>query len=174
MQKLADFARFIERNFERGIAAGCICIIATSLIINVFFRYVLSLPLTWPVEIVSFLFPWFVYLGASYGVREGAHIRLTHHVTFLPRVMQRVVRIVADLCWLLYSIVMTIQGIRLVRSMFEFRYMSQVFAISRAYVYMIVPLAFFLMSVRVLGHIVRLIRGTLEPYTVRQRKQLID
>ncbi len=167
-------AKFIEKNFERGIASLFISIIAVALIINVFFRYVLRSPLTWPVEIVSFLFPWFVYLGASYGVREGAHIRLTHHITLLPGGAQLVIRVIADICWLFYSVVMTVQGIRLVQSMFEFQYMSQVFPISKAYVYMIIPLAFSLMSLRVLFHIVSLVRGKMESYTFRQQKQLID
>ena len=174
MHQLLRLARFLERNFERGVASVFISIISVALIINIFFRYVLASPLTWPVEIVSFLFPWFVYLGASYGVREGAHIRLTHHIMLLPKKMQLLVRIVADVCWLFYSIVMTVQGVRLVDSMFEFQYMSQVFPISKAYIYMIIPFAFFLMSLRVLSHIVQLVMGRLEPYTVRQQKQLLD
>lgn len=174
MQQIARIARFLERNFERGVASLFISIISVALVINIFFRYVLSSPLTWPVETVSFLFPWFVYLGASYGVREGAHIRLTHHVTLLPLKIQIVVRVVADVCWLFYSVVMTVHGVRLVVSMFEFQYMSQVFPISKAYIYMIIPFAFFLISIRVLSHIIQLLLGKLEPYTIRQQKQLID
>lgn len=174
MSQIFRAAHFIERNFERGIASLFISIIAVSLVINVFYRYVLASPLTWPVEIVSFLFPWFVYLGASYGVREGAHIRLTHHIVLMPKRLQFIVRVIADLCWLFYSVVMTIQGISLVKSMFAFRYMSQVLPISKAYIYMIIPFAFCLMSLRILTNIVQLVFGRIEPYTIRQQKQLID
>jgi C4-dicarboxylate transporter, DctQ subunit len=166
--------RFIEKNLERGVASLLICLISISLILQVFFRYVMSSPLTWPEEAVSFLFPWFVYLGASYGVREGAHIRLTHHITLFSEVWQKVVRVIADLCWLFYSIVMVVHGTRFVQTMFQFPYRGQVFTISKAYLYAIIPIAFGLMSIRIIVHIVRVVNGSEEPYSIRQQKQLLD
>lgn len=163
-----------EKNFERYICALFLSVIAISLMIQIFFRYVLLSPLTWPQELVGFLFVWFVYLGASYGVREGAHIRLTHHITILPEKIQRIIRIIADIMWLIFCVVMVIEGVKLVHSMFKFPYISQVFRISKAYIYTIIPIAFGLMGLRILWHIILLVRGKMPPYTFRQEKQLLD
>ena len=166
--------RYIEKNFERGIASLFISIIAMSLIIQIFYRYVLSSPLTWPPELISFIFPWFVYLGASYGVREGAHIRLINHITILPQFFHKPIRLIADICWLIYSIFMIFQGIYLVDSMFQYQYMGQVFKISKAYVYMIIPIAFTLIAIRISVNIVLVFIGKTKAYSMREQKQLLD
>lgn len=163
-----------EKNFERYFCAIALSLISIALVVQVFFRYVLGSPLTGPQEIVRFLFVWFVYLGASYGIREGAHIRLSHHVSLLPLKLQRVIRIIADLCWFFYSVFIMWLGIGLVQSMFRYPYMSQTFHINQAYVYIIIPFSFFLMSLRVLWNIYEVASNKVPPYTLREERQQLD
>jgi len=172
--KIKTIAGALERNFERYFCAIALSIIAIALVVQVFFRYVLRSPITGTQELVRFLFVWFVYLGASYGVREGAHIRLSHHVKLLPVKLQKVIRIIADLCWFVYSVFIVWLGIGLVHSMFRYPYISQTFRINQAYVYMIIPFSFFLMSMRVLWTIYEVASNRVPPYSVREERQQID
>ncbi|MBW2083007.1 MAG: TRAP transporter small permease [Deltaproteobacteria bacterium] len=55
-----------------------------SLLISIFFRYVIGQALSWPEEISLILFTWLVLLAGSLGVREGFHVRLTILSSRLP------------------------------------------------------------------------------------------
>ncbi len=59
-----------------------------SLLISIFFRYVVGQALSWPEEISLILFTWLVLLAGSLGVREGFHVRLTIISSRLPRKLQ--------------------------------------------------------------------------------------
>jgi TRAP-type C4-dicarboxylate transport system permease small subunit len=63
------------------VLAGCLI---GSLLISVFFRYVVGQALSWPEEISLILFAWMVLLAGSLGVREEFHVRLTIVVGRLP------------------------------------------------------------------------------------------
>jgi TRAP-type C4-dicarboxylate transport system permease small subunit len=65
------------------IVALASCLIG-SLLISVFFRYVVGQALSWPEEISLILFAWMVLLAGSLGVREEFHVRLTIVVGRLP------------------------------------------------------------------------------------------
>lgn len=46
-------------------------------VVNVFFRYVLNAPLTWPYEVIALSFVWIAVLGATYVRRVGGHVKFT-------------------------------------------------------------------------------------------------
>jgi TRAP-type C4-dicarboxylate transport system permease small subunit len=56
-----------------------------SLLVQVFFRYVLNDPLAWTDEAAIFCFAWTTLLLASIGVRERTHVRFTFVVDLVPR-----------------------------------------------------------------------------------------
>ncbi len=43
-------------------------------VLQIFFRYFLNRPLTWPYEVTIFAFIWTAILGACYARREGVHV----------------------------------------------------------------------------------------------------
>jgi len=59
-----------------------------SLLVSIFFRYVVGQALSWPEEISLILFAWLVLLAGSLGVRENFHVRLTIVADRLPRRIQ--------------------------------------------------------------------------------------
>ncbi len=68
-----------------GAAVAIMAAVAmTSLILQVFSRYVLGETFGWTEELALFLFTWIVLLAGSLGVREGFHVRLTLITGFLP------------------------------------------------------------------------------------------
>jgi TRAP-type C4-dicarboxylate transport system permease small subunit len=71
------------------IVALASCLIG-SLLISVFFRYVVGQALSWPEEISLILFAWMVLLAGSLGVREEFHVRLTIVVGRLPGAVRMV------------------------------------------------------------------------------------
>ncbi|TGN41847.1 TRAP transporter small permease [Marinobacter confluentis] len=78
-------------NVGRGLAFGAqvagavtALIMVASLLLGVFYRYVLEDSLIWNDEVASLAFTWTIFLFASALVREGGHVRVTLLVDALP------------------------------------------------------------------------------------------
>lgn len=64
---------------------------------NVLLRYVLNGGITWSEELARFSFVWLVFLGAIKAFKDGAHIIVDLMVAKLPRVMQILSFLMANL-----------------------------------------------------------------------------
>jgi TRAP-type C4-dicarboxylate transport system permease small subunit len=53
------------------------CGLVMSLLISIFYRYVVGRALSWPEEISLMIFAWLTLLAGSLGVRDQFHVRLT-------------------------------------------------------------------------------------------------
>ncbi|MDX1633767.1 MAG: TRAP transporter small permease [Marinobacter sp.] len=78
-------------NLGRGLAYGAqvagafaALVMVGSLLLGIFYRYVLADSLVWSDEIASLAFNWTMFLFASALVREGGHVRVTVLVDALP------------------------------------------------------------------------------------------
>jgi TRAP-type C4-dicarboxylate transport system permease small subunit len=90
----------ISRFFARltGIVVVLqVAALVLSLLVSVFFRYVVGTALSWPEEISLVLFTWLVLLATSLGVREGFHVRLSIIYLRLPEKVKTTLRIVITL-----------------------------------------------------------------------------
>jgi len=65
-------------------------------IINIFYRYVLNDPLTWPFELIVSGFVWLAILSATYVRRVGGHVKFTITYDRMSPIMQTVVRILVN------------------------------------------------------------------------------
>jgi TRAP-type C4-dicarboxylate transport system permease small subunit len=66
------------------VGAMTALVMVVSLLLGVFYRYVLEDSLVWNDEVASLAFTWTVFLFASALVREGGHVRVTLLVNALP------------------------------------------------------------------------------------------
>lgn len=66
-------------------------------VVNVFFRYVLNAPLTWPYELITLGFVWTAIFGATYVRRIGAHVQFTLVYDAVSPDKQRIFRILANM-----------------------------------------------------------------------------
>ena len=88
------------------VATVMAAMLVGSLLISIFFRYVIGSALSWPEEISLILFVWIVLLTGSMGVRQDFHVRLTIFVSKLPKtpriILERIVLVlIAAFGWLL-------------------------------------------------------------------------
>lgn len=65
-------------------------------VINVFYRYVLNAPLTWPYELITLGFVWTAILAATYVRRVNGHVQFTLVYDAVPPKTQRLFRILAN------------------------------------------------------------------------------
>ncbi len=147
--------RFFETNFEKLLAVLFLVSMVSLLTAIVFFRFVLNRGLSFAVELERMAFIWFVYTGAAYAARERRHIRVEAPLLLMKEKTRKILRLIADVIWVLFNGVIVREGIRLVHSMVVYPYESPALGISMAYAYSIVPLSFTLISIRVLQNLVK-------------------
>ena len=160
-----------ERGSERPLAVGrgggaafdralevllAIIVALTSLaiLLQVFRRYVLDAPLSWPEEFAVLMFGWMILLGAALVQRRDRHISID---VLRRRVGPRAARWLDATRWLTIgfaSIVLIWQGIGLAERTVALRYPAM--GISRAFLYGAVPVCFGLL-------LVNLVRSILSP-----------
>lgn len=73
------------------VGAVTASVMVVSLLLGVFYRYVLGDSLAWSDEVASLAFTWTIFLFASALVREGGHVRITLLVDALPGLLSEVI-----------------------------------------------------------------------------------
>lgn len=71
-------------------------IMFSAFILQIFFRYFLNNPLTWPYEITVFGFMWTALFGALYAKRKGGHVKFTLVYDHLNPLKQLIMRLVGN------------------------------------------------------------------------------
>jgi TRAP-type C4-dicarboxylate transport system permease small subunit len=102
-----------------------------------------------------------IYLAISFAASQDAHIRIELQFQYMPKLLSFTLLTTADLAWLFYNAVIIKVGIDVVVSLFKFPYISPVLRISMAYLYIIIPFGFLIMSFRIIQNmILRMLRLT--------------
>jgi TRAP-type C4-dicarboxylate transport system permease small subunit len=67
-----------------AVSVACLLVMTVSIMINVFYRYVLNAPLAWPPELARFMMVAVTLLASSLAMRTGAHVGVSIVVLRLP------------------------------------------------------------------------------------------
>ncbi|MDX1604700.1 MAG: TRAP transporter small permease [Candidatus Competibacterales bacterium] len=158
--------RFLD-NAEDYLCRALLVLFVTLLFVQVLMRELFSYGLPWIEELSRFAFVWFSLLGAAYAAKLNAHNRVELHLKLLPKKVYAIVMLLVDLIWIAFNITITWKAWTVIEDLLRFPYTSPALEWSMAYVYMIIPIAFVLMSLRVLQvHYNRIVHGV-EPIDVQ-------
>ena len=123
-----------------------VCILFSQIFLRVVFNYVV----TWSEEISRFSFVWFVFFGASYAARLGAHNRVTVQFKLLPKACEKFLLLLSDMVWIAFNIIMIKESIIVIQDLAKYKYHSPALGLSMEYVYYIFPISFALMTIRII------------------------
>ena len=115
-----------------------------------FEHYPLPASLAWGEELSRFAFVWFVFFGATYAARLAAHNRVTFQFKLFPKIVGNISTFLSDLVWIVFNSVMIYYSIIVIREGFEFPEYSPTLDWVMAYIFMIFPIAFTLMNIRII------------------------
>ena len=146
---------FLEERFEEVIGVLLLTAVVGLIFIGVILRLSFNTGIPWQEELSRMLYVVVVYLGASYGMRSQDHIRVVIGFNLLPAKLQKALRAVTDLIWLFFNIVIILYALKVHQTMVQFPGYSAVLQIPMHYVFFIVPLGFFLMSLRLIQNYVK-------------------
>jgi C4-dicarboxylate transporter DctQ subunit len=116
--------RLLER-LEEGLIALLLTVMTVITFTQVVARYVFNYSFVWALELNTFLFAWLIFLGAAYGVREGAHIGVDALVKALSPRKARVTAIAAALLCMVYAGILIIGGWVYVAKMIQVGIMAE-------------------------------------------------
>jgi TRAP-type C4-dicarboxylate transport system permease small subunit len=140
--------KILERIFdviEQGLGVTLLLVMFASVLIQIFFRYVLKSPLTWTEEASRYSFIWTVLLGAAFAVRRREHVVMDVLVKKFPAPLQKQISFFLNLMILISLIYLLPISWRF------FWFMKNVSAptmkISWGFLFFSAPLSVFLMTI---------------------------
>ncbi|MGH1542862.1 MAG: TRAP transporter small permease [Arenicella sp.] len=140
----------LDQYFEEILCTLCLAIVATSVMLQVVLRFFFESASSWAEETAVFGMIFAVYLGASMGVRDRAHIRITLLINAMPRAMQVCSVVLADLLWAGFILFMIVQTSLYTKLLFEVTYISPGLGIEIRWLQLIMPFSFVLILFRIL------------------------
>lgn len=73
-------------------------------------RFVIQSPIPWTEALLTYMFVWTCFLGASLAVEQNAHFGVEIFVVLLPKRLQRVIEICVYLLIIIFAAIMIMKG----------------------------------------------------------------
>ncbi len=143
---ILKFLSNVEEYFCEVLLALFVMLLFAQILLRQFFQY--SIP--WGEEVATYMFVWFAYLGAVVAAKMSAHNRVAFQFRFFPPIVKKVSEAVADLLWVGFNLYFVWLSYDFVFNRMNLFWKSQTTGIPMKYFYMILPVAFLLMSIRIL------------------------
>ena len=146
MKKLLFIADNIESYICRTLLAIFVCLLFLQVVVRTLFAFSFS----WVEELSIYMFVWFVFFGASYAAKMGAHNRVTFQFKFLAPRKVKYIEAFADLFWLGFNVTFVYLAIDFIAFKMNRFQSSQTLGFHLSWVYIVLPIAFTLMTIRIL------------------------
>lgn len=111
------FLKKIDDFFEKfNMAIGCILIVimVATVVLQVYYRYVLHNSLSWSEELARSIFAWVTFVGADLALRKGAHIGIDIIEKILNINQRKLLNYFQNIVIALFSVVMITKGLEVV------------------------------------------------------------
>lgn len=146
---LEKFSKFEERILVVSLAFNTLLIF-----FQIVMRSVFNSSISWSEELSRYIFIWQIWIGTSVAYSYGEHIKvdLIYNIVKSER-GQEILKILVDIIWIAFNIFLFVQGFKLCQSMQARNALSSGMRIHLAYVYMVLPLSSFVLSIKILNTI---------------------
>lgn len=144
---------------ESYICRVLLAIFVTLLFVQIIARQFFGYSFTWIEELSVILFVWFAYFGAAYAARISAHNRVSFHLNAMPRKTARIIEAIGDLFWIGFNLIFIWQASEFISRLKPF-VKAQTLGWEMRWVYLALPVAFALMTVRIIQvNYLKLVKG---------------
>ena len=142
--------RQLDANGERFLMLVFYCFIVFVIVIEVLRRFLLDFSSLWGEEAARFAFIYLGWVGASYAVKQRAHIRFDVLLHLLPRRLHGYLYLFGDLCTLVFAGFALYWSLDTISTMLQFDALAPALRVSQVWFEAAVPLGFTMMVARVL------------------------
>lgn len=147
---MRNLLRQLDANGERYLMLVFYCFIVFVIVIEVVRRFVLDFSSLWGEEAARFAFIYLGWVGASYCVKQRAHIRFDVLLHLLPRRWHGYVYLIGEACTLVFAGFALYWTLDTIATQLEFGALAPALRVSQVWFEAAVPLGFSMMVVRVL------------------------
>ena len=158
-------ASLLWRYGTEAMVAFFMVVMVSTVILQVYCRFVLGNPLSWSEELARYAFVWITFLGAAVAYRHGGHIIVETIVVLLPQRAQLALAWLVDALMVVALVVLLVQGMGIVEVNSNVE--ATMLEIPMSWVYGAVPASATIMLAFQVERTVRRIKGTL-PAVVAQ------
>lgn len=158
-------------HFESYICQVLLVFFVITLFMQIILR-ALDSSLHWTEEIARYAFIWFILFGACYATRLSALNRVTMQFAKFPKIVGDICMLLSDVIWIGFCLVMAYYGYLAVMDLREFPYHTPALDWDLSNVYLIFPISFLLMAVRIVQ--VNVIKFVLHEEIVDPDQQAIE
>ncbi|MBR7890317.1 TRAP transporter small permease [Marinomonas sp. A79] len=137
-------------NLESYLCRALLVAFVTILFLQILSRELFGHSITWSEELSVYMFVWFVFLGASYAAKLSAHNRVTFHYKWMPQKVSTALELLSDLSWIGFNSYFIYLSYDFVFNRMNLFWKSQTLGIPMKYIYLILPIAFTLMTLRII------------------------
>ena len=141
--------------FEEYFCEVLIAVMIFALVAQFSVRVVTGGAVSWAEELSRYCFIWATYLGASMAAKKAAHVRITAQFLYASIRTRLIFRMLADGLWIVFNIFFVVVTTDMVNEAFLFPEVTATMGIVKAYVEIIVPIGFALMSLRTIELYIR-------------------
>ncbi|GIO20265.1 hypothetical protein J18TS1_33650 [Oceanobacillus oncorhynchi subsp. incaldanensis] len=145
---------WLDKNFEPIIITFLFYMIVAIVTTQVILRFGFSSGFSWAEELSRFLFIWLMYFAFSYATRNNMHIKVSFVLDKLNEKFQKILLIVVDFLFIVFSLILFLASIRICQSIIAFGDKAVTMDISMNIVYGAGVVGFLLMIIRLLQQII--------------------
>lgn len=140
--------RHLIDNFENYICRFLLIAFTSILFTQIIAREIFNHSISWSEESAVYLFVWFVFFGASRAIRIEAHNRIDFQYKYLPNNIVVLFKVLAEVAWLAFNLYFFYLSYDFVFNKMNLYWKSQTIGLPMKVIYLIMPLAFLLMTLR--------------------------
>lgn len=160
--------KFLDEKLELTIAVILMFILVILAAWSVLSRFVFNRSLAWSEELIRYVFIFMNYIAASAAVIHDQHARVEIVDLVLPPAVLKWLNVVLKIGWAVFSLLIGVNSITLVQKTFALHQKSPTLGIEMGYIYLVLPICFFMMTFRIIQNVYRLIRRPAEVPAVKQ------
>lgn len=146
--------KLIDENLEEVLLVFLLSLMSVLIGVQIIMRYVVGESLTWSEELARYCFIWATYIGVSYAVKVGAHIRVDAVTNMLPPSTRRYVNLFSYFMFIVFAALVMKEGYALTVKIFSFGQESSALGLPMGYIYMAPTVGFALVTFRLLQKMV--------------------
>ena len=165
------FSKFLD-NIEDYFCVFLMLVMVMCLALQVGTRMLVGSSIAWTEELSRYSFIWCVYVGAARMARKNGHVRITAQMALIPPKARIALRMLTDSVWIFFNMLFAWQGLQVVIEGFKYPEYSATLNLLKAEIDIIIPIAFVLMSYRIVDFWLRHIKnGTIMDIANTQQEE---
>lgn len=136
------------KNLEKPIIVILFTMLILLCFLQIVFRSVLNLSLSWTEELARYTFIALVYISACAAVLRNAHVRVEIIDNLIPEKIKPIVDSLVDIVFMIFMALIGYHGVHISLDAFSIEQLSPAMQIPMGLVYTIIPITFFATSIR--------------------------